>query len=153
MKIKSNYNLYENTEHKRRTILKYCELILKGESVHTIKNLIKEEFPTWDHNSIVHLLTECRETIAEVTAMNNEKVVQIHVEIYEDIYKRLMDIDSAKTAMMALYQKELLLGKHQEDKEIVVNNQTNVVVQTKYDYDKLSDQEQERLRILTEKMS
>lgn len=152
MRIKYKHNLYENTEHKRRTIVKYCELLLKGESIRTIRELVVEEFPDWNHNSIVHLLTECRETIAEVTAINNEKVLQIHVDIYEDLYNRLMKLDSAKNAMIALQQKEALLGKHQEDKEVVVNNQTNVVIQTKYDYEKLNDEEQDRLRYLTNKM-
>lgn len=152
MRIRSGSNIFASNEAKRQAILKYSSRLLSQDRIHIVKKEVCDEY-NLDEIQATTFLAEVKEIIAETTAMNNETIIAIHTDIYEDIYKRFSDLDFTKGALMALERKEKLLNLHQEDQnEVVINNQNNITVnESNYDTDKLSQSQQDRLTYLLNK--
>lgn len=153
MRIRGGHNLFASNEDKRQAILKYSSRLLQQDRIHIIKKEVCNEY-NFDEVQATTFLAEVKEIIAETTAMNNENIVAIHVDLYEDIYQRFAQLDFTKGALMTLERKEKLLNLHQEDtNEIVINNQTNIAIEkdNNYDVSKLSQPQQQRLTYLLNK--
>lgn len=97
----------------------------------------------------IGLISEIKDVIAETTAENNEKIVEIHTLLYEDIYNRFVRLGFKKGMMAAMAQKEKLLNLYeQESTEVEINTQNNINIETHYDVSKLNPQQHERLNFL-----
>lgn len=152
-KTKDNIPLFASNEAKRQVILEYSEYILKGTPTKDIFQLLIDRFQ-WSENQCIAFTKACRDAIAESTAENNEKVIEIHTMIYEDIYTRFDKLKYTKGKLATMAQKEKLLKMHDEDEnEITINNQNNLIVQTSYDSNKLTPQQQSRFQFLINKAS
>ena len=151
MKLSNNKNDNRNftsNEHRREAILFCSDLILRGEPIKDICTQLGA-FYGFDHAQSIAFINETRNVIAESTAENNEKVVEIHMIIYEDIYKRFYSLDNATGQMKVMQQKEKLLNLYQDEStEVVINTQNNINIQSHYDVDKLNPHQQDRLQQL-----
>lgn len=145
---------WSNHEEKRKALLKYSEYILNGHTPQFIYEKLHKEFG-FDMNQSLHFYNETKDTIAESVVENNHLVVDNHIELYEDVFKRCTAIDDVKISMKALKQKEELLKLFEtETTEVVVNQQTNIFTQNTYDPEsKLEPEEQGRLLLLLNKAS
>lgn len=152
MRIRPAHNLFKSNEDKRQAILKYSSRLLAQDRPHIIRKEVCEEYG-FNETQAMSFLAEVKEIIGETTAMNNENIIAIHTDLYEDIYQRFVQLDFTKGALMTLERKEKLLNLYQEDQsEVVINNQNNIVVnESNYDVSKLSSQQQERLTYLLNK--
>jgi pyruvate carboxylase len=145
--------IFPTLEAKRQALLEYSEMILKGTSTKDIFTQLMDRYQ-WTENQCIHFTQECRDTIGEATAENNEKIVEIHTLIYEDIYTRFDKLKYTKGKLATMAQKEKLLKLYEEESnEITINNQTNVIVQSNYDSNKLDPQQQARFQFLIDKAS
>lgn len=148
-----NPSVFPSHEAKRQAILKYSVFVLNGTASKEICELLQQEFGFNESQSIV-FVKDIRNVIAETTAENNEKIVEIHTLLYEDIYRRFDKLNVAKGKMITMAQKEKLLNLYQEDStEVVVNTQNNFNIQTHYDVSKLSPDQSTRLDQLLLKAS
>lgn len=137
---------FESSEAKRVALLKYSEEVLRGTSPQRIYEMLHDEFE-FDTNQSLHFYNEVKDTIAESVVENNYLVVENHLELYEDVFRRCLAIDDAKGMMKAMKQKEELLKIYDnETTEVVVNKQTNIFNQPTYQpEEKLDPAQQNRL--------
>jgi len=145
---KEKPSLFTSHEKKREAILFCSEMILRGES---IKHICEELYLYCglEVSKGIAFISETKDAIAESTAENNEKVVEIHMMIYEDIYRRFHTLENATGKMKVMQQKEKLLNLYQDEStEVVVNTQNNINIQSHYDVDKLNPHQQDRLQQL-----
>ena len=142
---KDNPSKFASHEEKRKAILKYSEMVLEGVAQKEICQLLHQEIG-FNETQALQFVNEVKDTIAETTAENNEKIIEIHTMIYEDVYRRFGKLGLASGKMKAMAQKEKLLNLYQEDTtEVVMNTQNNINIQTHYDVSKLTPQQQSRL--------
>lgn len=149
--VRSENSKFKTLEEKRNLLLQYSKRVLRGDRQ---KDILEELMQTlnFDYFQAINFYNEVRDLIAEINGENNEKVLHIHVELYEEIYKRFNDLDHSKGKLKTLEQKEKLLNLYQEEeREIVINNQTNIIQQDNYDTTKLNSNQQSRLFFLLEK--
>lgn len=150
-KSKTGENTFPSHEAKRQAIFKYSEYVLEGRSFKDIYQELNEEFG-FDQNQCFNFYNAVKDTIAESVLENNERVVQIHLEIYEDIFQRFSKIDDSIGQMKAMKQKEELLKLYEtETNEVIINQQTNIYNQVTYDVEKLDKKENSRLLELLQK--
>lgn len=144
-------SLFRSNQHKREAIVKYSQLILKGDGLSTLTEELEKEFG-FNQNQCAAFLSNVRDVIAEVTAESNEQVVQTHIEIYEDIFRRFDRLGHAKGKMKVLEQKEKLLKLYEDEtNEVVVNTQNNIMIETHYDVAKLTEEQKQRFQYLISK--
>lgn len=144
------------TSLKRRELVKRIEsLVLLGESKSEIFKKIEVEFGIdkyYYHNHHV----EARRNILRQISTNIEDIRNIHVMLYEKIFKYFDESDYSFGKAKALQYKERLLGLHREDTFVEINNENNLEIEISdeqlYDTDQLSDTETNRLKYLKNKL-
>lgn len=148
---KGRVDAFSSHNEKRTAILKYSKFILEAMPLRTvIEEVCKETSMT--EGQAISFVKEVRDCIAESTAENNEKIVQIHTLVYEDIYRKAEIYDLAKVKMKVMEQKERLLQLYEQDvTQVTVNTQNNYGIPQRYDTQKLTVDQQDRLAQLLNK--
>lgn len=89
------------------------------------------------------------------TLVDVDKIIPIHIGIYEQIYQWFDDMQYVPGKLKALRAKEKIVGLHRESNYVEVYNEVNAEIETDngiYDISKLSDKEQKRLETLMKKI-
>lgn len=129
------------------------ELILQGYPRSEVSLTLEKEFnitPT-TANNYIH---RTRQEIVDTISTDIDSIIDVHIEIYENIYKYFTEVNNTQGALKALFQKEKLLGQHREDTSIEVNNYTNteIVREEMFDFKKLDSSETKRLEDFLKKI-
>lgn len=144
--------MFSSHQEKRIAMLKCSEMILKGDSVKDMVQQLQDDIG-FNESQAIKFINDTRDVIAQATAENNEKIIEIHTLLYEDIYNRFEKLGNASGKMKAMAQKEKLLNLYQDEStEVVMNTQNNININTtNYDVSKLDQNQQNRLQELLSK--
>jgi hypothetical protein len=144
-------NTFSSHNEKREAVLKYSKYILEARPLREVMKELCDD-TAMNEGQALTFIKEVRDYISESTAENNEKIVEIHTLVYEDIYRKAEIYDIAKVKMKAMEQKEKLLQLYEQDvTEVTVNTQNNYGTPQRYDTQKLSIDQQSRLTQLLSK--
>jgi hypothetical protein len=126
---------------------------LDGESRKEIMEYLKHL--GMSYNGAKDLYYRVKKQFEEVRNDLAIKIINIHVDRYEDIYQKCMAWGLEMLAMSSLYKKEQLLGfaKEEEGFSVEINNNMLKIEQGHHSFDEyLNKEEEERLLLLLEKI-
>lgn len=124
-----------------------CEYIVSGLSRTEIVEKVLEAYPKLTEINAVAVYEKSKEAIIEKVGVSLEGVINQHVNWYEVIWKKFNDIDCIAGKNAALRQKEKILGLLKEENIIKIDNEVNINVKKRvqYDFTKLDKDEQKRM--------
>lgn len=123
-----------------------CEYIIEGFSRTEIINKVLAAYPNLKEHNVVAIYEKAKLSIVDRVSTDIEKVVDLHIKWYEQIWRYFEWIDNVAGKRNALKQKEKILGLLKEDNIININNEINLNLtkSVKYDLNKLTPEERER---------
>jgi hypothetical protein len=130
------------------------EGLIKGYDKIELLNMLVKSYPEVTPDEIETFIRKANNIIKETTLTEVDKIIPMHVELYEKIYAEFDDLYYIPGKLAALRGKEKLLSMHSESTTLEVHNEMNIEIETadKYDLGKLTEQEQSRLEQLMKKI-
>jgi hypothetical protein len=134
--------------HEEGVIEQYAiEAIVKGYSLEELRsNLIKDN-PKLNPQIFEGIIRKAHGKIKISTLVDVDKVIPIHIELYERIYKEFDELYFVPGKMKAMRLKEGIIGLHKESNKVEIYNELNIEIESDptYDMTKLTKDEQKRL--------
>jgi hypothetical protein len=147
--------LSKTLPHIAEAVQQGCiEGLIKGYDKIELLNMMVKSYPEMPSDEIETCIRRAYNIIKDTTLTEIDKIIPMHVEIYEKIYAEFDDLYYIPGKLAALRGKEKLLSMHNESTSIEVHNELNIEVEAseKYDLGKLTEQEQSRLEELMKKI-
>lgn len=143
--------------HDQEDIIQICiEGLVKGNSKEELIALITEDY-RYKYISLEDvelLIKRSVGVIKEQTLVDIDKIIPLHVELYEKIYQECDKIRFIPGKLKAMRGKEKIVGLHRESNYIEIHNTLNIEVETEAEYDlsKLTPTEQKTLAALSKRI-
>lgn len=134
--------------HEEILIRQYSiEALIKGYANTELFDILCKDYPHVEPYDLESLIRSAHIRITEATLVDIDKIIPLHIELYEKIYKELDELYYIPGKLKALRQKEKIVGLHKETNKIEIYNQINVEIESDptYDISKLNKEEQVRL--------
>lgn len=130
------------------------EGLIKGYSHVDLMDKIGQQWMNAPVEEIERQIKRAVKAIREETLVDIDKIIPLHIEMYEEIYREADDMRSVGIKLRAMKAKEKLVGLHRETNVVEIHNEMNVEheVEPQYNLTKLSSQEQKRLMELLKKI-
>lgn len=145
----------ETLPHTKETILQLAvEGLIKGYPASELSLELSKAVPDAPKDDIEKAIREAIVVIRDTTLTDIDKIIPLHVEIYERIYRECGDLRSPMGKVKAMKAKERLLGLLKETNYVEIHNELNVEIEQEpeYDLNKLTPSEQSRLEELMKKI-
>lgn len=141
-------------EEREKIIEEITEFVLNGYGTYEIVRFINDNYG-YNYSNSWNFIREAREYIAIRSKVDLEKLVYTHTHIYQEIIQYFQNTNNTKGMLVGMNRLEKLMGLHKEETNIEINNNTNVEIEqeAKYDFKKLSSDEENRLNDLMKKIS
>jgi hypothetical protein len=130
------------------------EGIVKGYSNDELIELIVKDYKKYSIEAVQSLVRGAMFRIREAALIDIDKIIPIHIALYEKIYKEMDELYFVPGKLRALRQKEAIVGLHKEQNTVDVYNEVNVEMEQdpQYNINKLDKKEQKRLDELLKKI-
>lgn len=141
--------------HEETLIRQFAiEGLIKGYANSELIALLVKDYPNVELSEIESLIRSAHLRISEATLVDLDKIIPLHIEIYERIYKEMDDLYYVPGKLKAMRQKEKIVGLHKETNKVDIYNEINVEVETDpvYDISKLDIEEQKKLNALIKRV-
>lgn len=150
--IPAKLNAVEKHEVYNMVIERLMLGVPRAEIIPIIHSMVTEKI---SEDKAIRLYMEAKEVLENEIIDDAPHIMDVHIGWYEKLYQRFMDLDFQPGMNKCMKLKEKLIGLHRTDTSIVVNNKNvvNIVKNVQYDISKLSSEQQQRLQLLSAKMS
>lgn len=141
--------------HTKETILQLAiEGLLKGYPSSELSLELSKAAPDVLQDDIDKAIKEAIVVIRDTTLTDIDKIIPLHTEFYERIYREFEEMRYVPGKLKAMKAKERLLGLLKETNYVEIHNELNVEIEKEpeYDVNKLSPSEQGRLEALMKKV-
>ena len=141
--------------HEETQIRQFAiEGIIKGYSHSELLEIIQKDYPDVEASFIETYIRGGIIKIRELTLVDLDKIIPIHIEIYEKIYKEFDELYSMQGKLRAMRQKEMLVGMHKEINTTEIHNEIDLEIETDptYDMSRLSQEDQVKLEGLLKRV-
>lgn len=141
--------------HEEEQMFEFAiEGLVKGYSQTDLLSKLKESWMSAPEEALQKVIKRALKAIKEETLTDIEKIIPLHIEMYEEIYQLADEMRVVGLKVEAMRAKEKLVGLHRETNSIEIHNEVNVEIETEpqYDISKLTTQEQKRLEGLMKKI-
>lgn len=130
------------------------EALVKGYSNSELLTLLIKDYPHLALESIEKIIRSSHNRIKEATLLDLDKIIPVHIELYEKIYKEMDELYSMQGKLRAMRQKEKLVGLLRETNVVEIYNEVNVEIESEMEYDlsKLTNEEKKKLENLWKKV-
>lgn len=106
----------------QQLILDLLDLKLKGESGHIMRLYILKQYPQFTEGMITMAMNQMYKDLNSMSQENIFDIVSKHIIRYEEIYKWFRERNLTQEANIVLTAKEKLMGLHNDNVEIEINN-------------------------------
>lgn len=147
---KSRDGLFLNKLAEENKELEIVQMLVDSVPIHDIAATMKQRY---DHAYQVtfNTIMRIRARLNKISAEELNEIVKMHTLRYEILFKKFVQLESDRLALLALKNKEAINGLHEEVIALQVNNfmNRNPFV---YDPTKLKPEQIKRLKELTSKL-
>lgn len=141
--------------HTQETILQLAvEGLIKGYPSSELLTTIQLSVPDVPVDVIEKAIRDAIVVIRDSTLTDIDKIIPLHVETYEQIYREFEALRYVPGKLKALRAKERLLGLLKETNYVEIHNELNLEIEQEpeYDLNKLTLAERARLEELMKKI-
>lgn len=136
--------------HDEEDIIRVCiEGLIKGYSKDELVDEVHKDYKyTYiPEEEIETLIRRAVNAIKETTLVDLDKIIPIHIERYEWVYKEFDKLRFVAGKIKAMKGKEKLVGMHRENTQVEIHNEVNIEIEGEslYDTSKLNADERKRL--------
>jgi hypothetical protein len=142
-----------NVTYSNLALGEYTRLILEGEREISASRLLKINHPELSHRQIALIKKKALNNLKILRNVNAKELIDLHLLRYEEIYRAALSFGFTSLAVKALNEKERILNLHEQQETSITfsKKEINITQSSDFDFSKLPDKKQDRIKVLLDK--